>query len=150
MIKRIVLIVGFFFAVLSVTAQSNCSSPDGLIELDGQWEKALLESDVEFLESLLAEDFLWTHNHAASIDSKSDLLSGHKYIRDNGLKETLSREQFDVEAYVVGSAGVVVGYTIVDRGGTARRFRFLRAYSEMNGKCLLVANQTMMIPDEEN
>ena len=42
-----------------------------LLKIDLEWEQALLKSDVKFLERILAEDFIWVHNHAVTIDSRT-------------------------------------------------------------------------------
>ena len=41
-----------------------------LKQLDASWEKAQLELDYDTLDALLAEDFIWVHNHANTIDDK--------------------------------------------------------------------------------
>lgn len=44
------------------------TTQEQLVELDKGWERALLNSEVEFLDNLLAEEFIWVHNHATQID----------------------------------------------------------------------------------
>ena len=136
-------------SVSSVMAQKSCLDPENLKNLDSQWEKALLDSDAEFLESLLADDFIWVHNHASMVDSKEALLkrASNPNVRATG--DTKSRVSKDVKAIVLGSTGVVIGITIVDRGPTPTTYHFMRTYTVVDGKCYLLANHTMAIPDIE-
>ena len=57
------------------------TTQERLLELDKNWEKALLNSEVAVLEELLAEEFIWVHNHASQIDGKEEALSRAKRIR---------------------------------------------------------------------
>jgi len=127
-----------------VAAQDSCLDPAALIQLDAQWERALLESDGDFLATLLAEDFIWVHNHASAVDTKSLLLE--RLSDPTG--DTRSRVSSDVEARILGSAAVVTGFTVVDRGSTSTRYNFMRTYVEVSGRCLLLANHTMALPEE--
>lgn len=43
--------------------------------LDYRYEQALQVEDREFLEELLAEDFVWIHNHAVQLESRRQLLT---------------------------------------------------------------------------
>jgi hypothetical protein len=139
------LTVVLFGAVANpISAQESCLDPAALIRLDSMWEKALLESDANFLAPLLAEDFIWVHNHASTVDTKELLLERLSH----GSGDTRSRISSDVVARILGSTGVVTGFTIVDRGPTPTRYNFMRTYVEVSGRCLLLANHTMAIPEE--
>jgi hypothetical protein len=62
---------------------------------------------------------------------------------------TRSRISRDVKAIVLGKTAIVTGITVVDRGPSPVTYHFMRTYVEVKGKCLLLANHTMAIPDEE-
>mgnify|MGYP001820899173 CR=1 FL=1 len=144
----------FALAMLSGTityAQEGCLEQHRLLSLDAQWEKALLESDVSFLESILAKDFIWVHNHASGIDTREALLQRAADRQSGGASgNPRSRKSNNVQAIVLGSTGVVTGYTIVDRGPTPTNYHFMRTYVDVGGKCVLLANHTMAVPDSED
>ena len=133
--------------VTSLAAQGSCLDTAALVQLDREWERALLESDAERLAAMLAEDFIWVHDHASLTDTKSSLLerASDPAIRATG--DVRSRVSSDVVARVLGSTGVVTGFTVVDRGPSAARYNFMRTYVEISGTCLLLANHTMQVPE---
>jgi hypothetical protein len=131
-----------------IFAQDSCLDPAALIQLDAKWERALLDSDADFLATFVAEDFLWIHNHASMVDTRESLLE-RVSATAAGTGDTRSRISSDVVARVLGSAAVVTGFTIVDRGPTPTRYNFMRTYVAVSGRCLLLANHTMAIPEGE-
>ncbi len=133
-----------------VVAQNECLTPENLLTLDSNWEKAQLELDIEFMESTLDEDYIWIHNHANTIDDKTAVINRiQRYIDDNR-EYSSSRTTEDVKATVSGSTGIVSGYTTVDNGTTVTTYYFLRTYIATNGFCVQLANQTMVIPEAED
>jgi len=134
------------FSVASAYAQENCLNAEHLKNLDASWEKAQLELDFDTLNYLLAEDFIWVHNHANTIDNKKAVLDRvNSSIKSNNHK-TKSRISKDVKVIILGKTAVVTGFTIVDRGPEPTTYKFMRTYVEINDKCYLLANQTMAIP----
>lgn len=136
-------------AAWPASAQESCMNPDTLLRLDSEWERALLESDAERLRTLLAEDYIWVHNHASDVDTKASLLERASDPAIGTAGSARSRTQSDVECRVLGSTGVVTGFTVVDRPEGATRYNFMRTYAEVSGRCLLLANHTMAIHDDE-
>lgn len=130
-----------------LSAQEACMEPESLVRLDAEWERALLERDAVRLNSLLADDFVWVHNHASAVDSKETLLRGASGPLPEGAPVTRSRTRSGVEARVLGRTGVVSGYTLVDRGPSPTTYHFMRTYVEVDGVCLLLANHTMEVPE---
>jgi len=130
-------------------AQQSCLERDALIHLDAQWEQALLESNVDVLTMLMAEDFVWVHDHASMVDTKASVLQRASDATVGASGFPRSRVSSDVEARVLGSTGVVTGFTVVDRGPTPTRYNFMRTYVEVGGRCVLLANHTMAIPEDE-
>ena len=141
-------------AILSVLwvehaiAQKNCLDAERLKTLDQAWEMALLKNDVEFLKSTLAENFIWVHSQASLTDSKESLLKRASNPGQGATGNTRSRTSSDVRVIVNGSTAVVTGFTLVDRGPTPTKYHFMRTYAEVDGHCLLVANQTMAMPKD--
>lgn len=120
-----------------------------LLSLDQAWEKALLASDVEFLENLLADEFVWVHNHAGLIDGKEAVIARAKRIRGGQADDTRNRTSRDQQVVILGQTGVVSGYTVVDRGPSPVTYHFMRSYAWIDGKWKLLSNHTMAIPEEE-
>ena len=144
--KLIILAVTFFpfhFITFSQTQESQ------LLQLDQGWEKALLESDVAFLENLLADDFVWVHNHAGLIDGKESAVSRAKLIQAGQKDDTRNRTSRDQKVIILGSTGVVSGFTVVDRGPSPVTYHFMRTYTLIDGKWKLLGNHTMAIPEDE-
>lgn len=148
-----VFALSLFLLLLNTTlvfAQQTCLEPTHLKDLDNQWESALLTSNVDFLSEITAEDFVWVHNHAGTIDTKTDLIERAADPNRGATGSPRSRTQSGVEVRILGSTGVVTGFTLVDRGPTPTRYSFMRTYVEVEGRCVLLANQTMASPTEED
>lgn len=147
--------LGLFILLLTLgapaaTAQATCLSPDSLIRLDAHWEAALRDSDVNFLRTHLAEDFIWVHNHRSLVDTKAAVVNRALDRTSGAAGAASARIQSDVEARVLGSTGIVTGFTLVDRGPEPTRYQFMRTYVFSHGRCLLLANQTMAVPEGED
>ena len=139
----------FALLVFSACNQEPCLNEDHLKKLDALWEKAQLELDYDFIESLLAEDFIWVHNHANTIDNKAAVLERiNRYLNTNN-QETKSRISKDVKIIISEKTAIVSGITIIDRGPVPTTYHFMRTYVETNGKCYLIANHTMAIPETQ-
>ena len=139
----------FAFLLFTTAAFSQTEEQQKLLEMDMGWEKALLGSDVPFLEDLLADDFIWVHNHAGQIDGKEASISRAKRIQAGQADDTRGRVSRDQKVVILGNTGVVSGYTVVDRGPSPVTYHFMRTYALVDGRFRLLANHTMAIPDEE-
>jgi ketosteroid isomerase-like protein len=147
--KTIIISSFLFFCIFSLNGFAQTPNSQKLLELDQGWEMALLKSDVAFLENLLADDFIWVHNHAGQIDGKEAAISRAKRIQAGQADDTKGRVSRDQQVVILGNTGVVSGYTVVDRGPSPVTYHFMRTYAFVDGKYLLLANHTMAIPDEE-
>ena len=137
------------FLTLLVTSFSSFSqtTQEHLVELDKGWEKALLNSEVSVLEELLAEEFIWVHNHASQIDGKAEAINRAKKIRAGQPDDTRNRSPRDHHVVLMGNTAVVSGFTLVDRGPQPTNYHFMRTYAFVNGSWKLLANHTMAIPE---
>ncbi len=144
LIPLFIFIVGL--SVLPISAQENCMNPESLKKLDATWEKALLELNLDFLETTLSEDFIWVHTHAVKTDDRNTLLAEVKNNLSSTINNTRSRISRDVKVIISGTTGVVTGFTTVDRGPSPTTYNFMRTYVQSEGKCYLLANHTMAIP----
>ena len=143
--KHLSLCFLLFLPLLSLAQ----SSKEQLLSLDQGWEKALLESDVSFLENLVAEEFVWVHNHAGLIDGKEAVISRAKKIQSGQQDDTRNRTPRDQQLVILGQTGIVSGFTEVDRGPSPTLYHFMRTYTWVDGKWMLLGNHTMAIPQEE-
>lgn len=143
------ILTSFILCLLTWASVAQIPDQQKLLELDLGWEKAQLESNVEFLENLLAKDFIWVHNHASLIDGKDAVISKAKRIQDGQADNTKGRVSRDQTVVILGKTGVVSGFTVVDRGPSPTTYHFMRTYVKEKGKFVLLANHTMAIPDEE-
>ncbi len=147
--KLSLLIILIAFSLTSIVAQVSCLDSEQLKSLDLKWEQALLESDISVFESLLAEEFIWVHNHAGLIDSKAGLIERASDKNFGATGNPKSRISNDVQTVILGSTAVVSGFTIVDRGPNPVTYHFMRTYSEIDGNCFLIANHTMAVPKDD-
>lgn len=138
------VLIGF-----SATAQQRCMTAESIQALDAQWEANNLNPDPGFFRNVLAEDFIWVHNHASMIDTKEAVVKRAETQSARGTSDTRSRVQSEVRVAITGNTAIVTGFTVVDRGPTPTRYHFMRTYVEMEGKCLLVGNHTMAVPEGE-
>ena len=145
LMKSLPLLVTLFLITYSAMGQTT---EERLLELDRSWEKALLNSEVAILEELLAEEFIWVHNHASLIDGKAETLSRAKRIRAGQQDDTRNRSPRDQKVVLLGQTAVVSGFTLVDRGPQPTNYHFMRTYALVDGKWKLLANHTMAIPEE--
>jgi hypothetical protein len=137
----------FLTLLLLAFSSSGQTTQQQLVELDKGWERALLNSEVEFLENLLAEEFIWVHNHASQIDGKAEALNRAKNIRAGQQDDTRNRSPRDHQIVILGQTAVVSGFTVVDRGPQPTTYHFMRTYALVAGKWKLIANHTMAIPE---
>ncbi|WP_297335404.1 nuclear transport factor 2 family protein [Algoriphagus sp.] len=139
---QISILLIFSFPALSQTDAQK------LLELDLAWEKALLTSDVSFLENVLADDFIWVHDHASLIDGKKEVVNQAKRIQNGQKQTTRNRLSSDQKVIMLGQTAIVTGFTLVDRGPSPTTYNFMRTYAKIDGKFKLLANHTMAIPKE--
>jgi ketosteroid isomerase-like protein len=143
--KFLPLLLTLLLSTFSSLAQTT---QEQLVELDKGWEKALLNSEVAVLEELLAEEFIWVHNHASQIDGKEEALSRAKRILAGQQDDTRNRTPSEQKVVLLGQTAVVSGFTLVDRGPQPTNYHFMRTYALVEGKWKLLANHTMAIPEE--
>ncbi|NYE59988.1 ketosteroid isomerase-like protein [Duganella sp. 1224] len=128
---------------LAVSA-APCLPVDALIARDAQYEEALRVGDVAFLQTLLADDYVWVHTLGSQIETRASLLA--RLARPVVYK---SRVTSDVHAHVQGDTVVLRGVSTTEQwnadGQTWRsnRYQFMRTYVTVAGECRLLSVQTM-------
>jgi ketosteroid isomerase-like protein len=121
-----------------------CLPADGLVERDRQYEAALATGNVAFLRGLLADDYVWVHTLGAELETKPVLLA--RMARPTRFR---SRTTEGVQVRLLGDTAVLHGVSIVEQwnadGETFKtnRYQFMRTYVNVDGRCRLLAGQTM-------
>ena len=144
--KQLILLSLSLFSFPFLTLSQ--SSTEELLRIDQGWEKALLESNVKFLEELVSEKFVWVHNHATQIDGKEAAVGRAKRIQAGQQQnDTRNRTSRDQQVVILGQTAVVSGFTVVDRGPSPTTYHFMRTYAWTEGRWKLLGNHTMAIPE---
>lgn len=140
--KRILLSVAACVPLISSAAP--CLPAAALIALDTRYEEALRTGDVPFLQSLLAEDYVWVHSLGSQIESRGSLLA--RLARPVVYK---ARVTGDTHVHVQGDTSVVRGVSTTEQWNTdgatwrTNRYQFMRTYVSVDGQCKLLSVQTM-------
>jgi len=117
-----------------------------IIELDRQRMTAMAEKDIAALNTLLADDLIYTHS-SARLDTKQSLIGN----MESGATVYNSVEPSDVKAQDLGSAVVLTGVARirVTSGGKPNAFavRFTDVYANKGGKWQMVTWQSTRLPD---
>jgi len=132
-------------ALLPLAASAApCLPVDALIARDSQYEEALRVGDLPFLQTLLADDYVWVHTLGSEIETRTSLLA--RLAKPVVYK---SRTTNDVHAHVQGDTVVLRGVSTTVQwnadGQTSRsnRYQFMRTYVNVAGECKLLSVQTM-------
>lgn len=139
-------LIFLFFAAAQADA-NPCLQDKNLQRLDQQYEEALRVGDTNFLNELLAEDFVWVHNLEADIENKKELLTRLQQQLD----QVQTRRSSDITFHRLDKTAVLSGISSVEKlnadGETVRvsRYRFLRTYVASGKQCRLLAVQTMKL-----
>ena len=145
---RVLFAVTFLCALYSGAASANlCLDDKKLVELDQQYENALHQGDLKFLQNLLADDFYWVHNLASAKENKAQLLARLKSSEE----PIKSRRSHGLTLRKLDNTLVIEGLSSVEKwnadGKTFRtsRYQFMRTYVATKGECKLLAVQTMKV-----
>ena len=117
-----------------------------VIDLDRKRMQATVAKDLATLESLLAEDLIYTHS-SARLDTKQSLIVG----MTSGSTVYTSLEPSDVKAQDLGDTVVLTGVAQikVTANGAANQFgvRFTDVYARRDGRWQMVTWQSTRLPD---
>ena len=116
-----------------------------IIDLDRKRMRAMVAKDVEALESLLADDLIYTHS-SARLDTKRSLIDAMV----KGTTVYTGVEASDVKAQDLGDTVVLTGIAQIKvvSGGTPNAFgvRFTDVYTRRNGAWQMVTWQSTRLP----
>lgn len=149
MVLRIVCALLVYASSVQLQA-ATCLRAADLIALDRQYEEAIRVGDVQFLKSLLAEEYIWVHNLGVETETKAVLL---QRLQDQD-RRFISRVTRDASVHKSGRTAVVSGVSLVesispDGGNHKSHYRFMRTYALERGRCKLLAVQTMKVWSDE-
>ena len=117
-----------------------------IIELDQKRMQATVKQDYATLESIIADDLIYTHS-TARIDTKESLIGNMK----SGRTVYTGLEASDVVAQDLGSAVVLTGVARVNvnSNGNPVSFgiRFVNVYANRGGEWKMVTWQSTRTPD---
>ena len=116
-----------------------------VIDLDRKRMQATVAKDIATLESLLADDLIYTHS-SARLDTKQSLIVG----MTAGSTVYTSLEPSDVKAQDLGDTVVLTGVAQIKvvSNGTPNAFgvRFTDVYANRNGRWQMVTWQSTRLP----
>jgi len=119
---------------------------DAIIALDQKRMAATVKQDYATLESIIADDLIYTHS-TARIDTKESLIGNMK----SGRTVYTGLEASDVVAQDLGSAVVLTGVARVNvnSNGNPVSFgiRFVNVYANRGGEWKMVTWQSTKTPD---
>ncbi|HZO28303.1 MAG TPA: nuclear transport factor 2 family protein [Chloroflexota bacterium] len=117
-----------------------------IIELDRQRMQATVKQDFATLESIIADDLIYTHS-TARIDTKESLIGNMK----SGRTVYTGLEASDVVAQDLGTAVVLTGVARVNvnSNGNPVSFgiRFVNVYANRGGEWKMVTWQSTKTPE---
>lgn len=121
------------------------NNAETVLELDRKRMQAMSDKDLATLDSLLADDLIYTHS-SARVDSKQSLIANMK----SGATVYSSIEPSDVKAQDLGDAVVLTGVAWIKVASQGKQLdfgvRFTDAYAKRGGRWQMVAWQSTRLP----
>lgn len=147
---RIVLLLAPFS--LAGIASADCLTDDSLRSLDLRYEEALRVGDTEFLQQLLAEEYIWVHNLASDKEPKARLIK--RLVKPEEIPK--SRRSTDIIIHRLQDTAVLSGVSLVEKWNTDGKswrtlhYQFMRTYVKTaDQQCQLLSVQTMKTRTDE-
>jgi ketosteroid isomerase-like protein len=145
------LIVALWLVVTPTLAQENkkAMKPNNAVEqavlqLEQNWEDALLKSDTAALEKIYDDSLVYTHSNAA-VDDKATYIANIK----SGASKYVSLKRDEIKVKVYGDTALVYSHWLVQsisRGNTVNtNGRYLHVYVKQKDGWKMVAHQATRI-----
>ena len=116
-----------------------------IIELDQKRMQATVKQDFATLESIIADDLIYTHS-TARIDTKESLING----MESGTTVYTSVVPSEVKAQDLGNAVVLTGVAAISVNSNGKpnsfRVRFTDVYENQNGTWRMITWQSTKLP----
>jgi ketosteroid isomerase-like protein len=117
-----------------------------IIDLDKKRMLAMATKDISALDSLLADDLVYTHS-SARLDTKHSLIANMK----SGATVYSAVEPSEVRALDLGEAVILTGLARIKVSSNGKdldfRVRFTDAYAKRSGRWQMVVWQSSRLPD---
>jgi hypothetical protein len=117
-----------------------------VIDLDRRRMQAMATKDIAQLETLLADDLIYTHS-SARLDTKQSLIANMK----SGATVYSSVEPSDVKAQDLGEVVVLTGAARIRVASQGKQLdfavRFTDAYARRDGRWQMIVWQSTRLPD---
>ena len=148
-LRRLVLVCGVLVALSAAStaaaqAQPGTTDEQTLVELERAWNEAFYAKDVEFLDTLLAEEFVATYDDGTLGDRNRELELSASFNQ-----RVISANQEDFTVRVYGDAAVVwftlrlVGLRQGQRAEVA--FRYTDVWVRRDGRWQCVSTQSTRV-----
>jgi hypothetical protein len=122
------------------------NNAETVIDLDKKRMQAMSEKDVAALETLLADDLIYTHS-SARVDSKQSLIAN----MTSGATVYSSIEPSEVKAQDLGDTVVLTGVAWIKVASRGKQLdfgvRFTDAYAKRSGRWQMVVWQSTRLPE---
>jgi ketosteroid isomerase-like protein len=122
------------------------NNADTIIELDRKRMQAMAEKDIDTLDTLIADDLVYTHS-SARLDTKQTLIGNMK----SGATVYSSLQPSDVRAHDLGDVVILTGVARIKVSSQGKQLefgvRFTDAYAKRNGRWQMVVWQSTRLPD---
>jgi ketosteroid isomerase-like protein len=129
------------------THHDNAQQHKQIENLEQDWRKALLASNVPAMDHLLADDYLGVTANG-TLETKADLLA----MRRAGTVHISELNLSDLKVRVYGDTAVVTSRAEIagTNGGTdiGGHYRYTRVYNRRNGEWRIVSFEASRIPDD--
>ena len=122
------------------------NNTDTIIELDRKRMQAMAAKDIGTLDTLIADDLVYTHS-SARLDTKQTLIGNMK----SGATVYSSVQPSDVRAQDLGDVVILTGVAQIKVSSQGKQLefgvRFTDAYAKRNGRWQMVVWQSTRLPD---
>ena len=139
----------------SLVLAAQCNNQQQISVLDNNFELAIKNANSNFLQQVLADNFIWVHNLKSMTETKNSLLE--RLSADN--YETPVQRTSVLEHFIQGQdtwsvMGISHVYklrpTETDENNIRHyQYYFSRSYQQIAGKCKLLSSMTMKIHTED-
>ena len=147
--RRLVLVCGVLATLVATgsgaaLAQATATDEQTLVELERSWNEAFYAKDIEFLDSVLAEEFVATYDDGSQGDRNRELELSASFNQ-----RVISADQEDFTVRVYGDAAVIwftlrlVGLRQGQRAEVA--FRYTDVWVRRDGRWQCVSAQSTRV-----
>jgi ketosteroid isomerase-like protein len=127
-----------------MTTQPEAETASQLIALDPQIDTAMARQDGQTLDSLLADDFIYTHSNGLS-QPRADFIAAI-LKRENSPRRDLSEVQAEVHGDITVTRG---NLDVVYHDGRRLVFRYVRVWRLIDGSWRAISHRTLYANDRQ-